>query len=41
MSRQVFIGPLAGTDLFQIQAPVTKDTQVDLSASGLTTFLAD
>lgn len=41
MSRQVWVGPLAGTDLFQIQAPVTKDTHVDLSASGLTTFLAD
>ncbi|WLR91647.1 FAD-dependent oxidoreductase [Shinella zoogloeoides] len=41
MSRQVWIGPLAGTELFQIQAPVAKDTQVDLSAHGLTTFLAD
>lgn len=41
MSRQVWIGPLAGTDLFQIQAPVGKDAQVDLSARGLTTFLAD
>lgn len=41
MSRQVWVGPLAGTDLFQIQAPVAKDTQVDLSANGLTTFLAD
>lgn len=41
MSRQVWIGPLAGTDLFQIQGPVAKDAFIDLSASGLTKFIAD
>lgn len=41
MSRQVWIGPLAGTDLFQIQGPVANDTQVDLSAHGLSAFLTD
>ncbi|MBB5043610.1 FAD-dependent oxidoreductase [Shinella fusca] len=33
--RMVAICPLAGTDLFQIQAPVPPDCAVDLSAEGL------
>lgn len=33
--RMVAICPLAGTDLFQIQAPVPPDRAVDLSAEGL------
>lgn len=35
MERMVAICPLAGTDLFQIQAPVPLDGEVDLSAEGL------
>lgn len=35
-ASQVWICPLAGTDLFQIQAPVPLEGEVDLSAEGLT-----
>lgn len=35
MQRQIAICPLAGTDLFQIQAPVPLEGEVDLSAAGL------
>ncbi|WP_215762431.1 FAD-dependent oxidoreductase [Acetobacter sp. P1H12_c] len=38
---QVMICPLAGTDLFQIQAPVALDGEVDLSPAGLTAFIED
>ncbi|GEB43732.1 3-(3-hydroxyphenyl)propionate hydroxylase [Gluconobacter sphaericus NBRC 12467] len=38
---QVMICPLAGTDLFQIQAPVAQDGEVDLSPIGLTSFIKD
>jgi 2-polyprenyl-6-methoxyphenol hydroxylase-like FAD-dependent oxidoreductase len=41
MDRQVWIGPLAGTNLFQIQAPIPMDGDMDLSASGLTAFVAE
>ena len=41
MDRQIWIGPLAGTDLFQIQAPIPMEGDVDLSAEGLTAFVAD
>lgn len=35
MQRMVAICPLAGTDLFQIQAPIPQDGEIDLSAEGL------
>ena len=35
MARQVAVCPLAGTDLFQVQAPVPLDGEVDLSAAGI------
>ncbi|WP_323010694.1 FAD-dependent oxidoreductase [Paracoccus sp. (in: a-proteobacteria)] len=35
MERMVAICPLAGTDLFQIQAPIPLDGKIDLSAEGL------
>ena len=41
MERQVAICPLAGTALFQIQAPVPLDGEVDLSAAGLQAMLDD
>jgi 2-polyprenyl-6-methoxyphenol hydroxylase-like FAD-dependent oxidoreductase len=37
---EIGVCPLAGTDLFQIQAPVPLDGDVDLSAGGLTALLA-
>lgn len=39
MQRMVAICPLAGTEFFQIQAPVPPDEQADLSARGLTTLV--
>lgn len=39
MERQLAICPLAGTELFQIQAPIPMDGEVDLSAAGLTAML--
>jgi 2-polyprenyl-6-methoxyphenol hydroxylase-like FAD-dependent oxidoreductase len=41
MDRQIWIGPLAGTSLFQIQAPIPMEGDVDLSAAGLTAFIAE
>ncbi|MGY2372902.1 FAD-dependent oxidoreductase [Pseudomonas sp. SDO524_S393] len=38
--RQIAVCPLAGTELFQIQAPVPLDAEVDLSAPGLTALVA-
>lgn len=35
MQRMIAICPLAGTDLFQIQAPIPLDGEIDLSAEGL------
>ncbi|MGX9937884.1 FAD-dependent oxidoreductase [Advenella kashmirensis] len=40
MQRMVAICPLAGTYLFQIQAPIQPDEQADLSAQGLTTLVS-
>ncbi len=40
MQRMVAICPLAGTDLFQIQAPISADQPTELSAKGLTQWLA-
>jgi len=39
-ARQIAIAPLAGTDMFQIQAPVPFGGEVDLSAAGLNALLA-
>lgn len=41
MQRQVGLCPLAGTELFQLQAPVALEGDVDLSAEGLTALLAE
>jgi 2-polyprenyl-6-methoxyphenol hydroxylase-like FAD-dependent oxidoreductase len=41
MERQLSLCPLAGTDLFQIQAPVALDGDVDLSAAGLAAMVAE
>ncbi|MGM5030019.1 FAD-dependent oxidoreductase [Tardiphaga sp. 862_B3_N4_1] len=41
MERMVSICPLAGTDLFQIQAPVPLDGEVDLSAEGIERVIAE
>jgi 2-polyprenyl-6-methoxyphenol hydroxylase-like FAD-dependent oxidoreductase len=41
MSRQMALCPLAGTDLFQLQAPIRLEGDVDLSAEGLSSMLAE
>lgn len=41
MERMVAICPLAGTDLFQIQAPIPLEGEVDLSAEGLGRMIAE
>jgi 2-polyprenyl-6-methoxyphenol hydroxylase-like FAD-dependent oxidoreductase len=41
MDRQIALCPLAGTDLFQLQAPIPLEGDVDLSAAGLTAMVAD
>jgi hypothetical protein len=41
MERMVAICPLAGTDLFQIQAPIPPEGEVDLSAQGIERMIAD
>jgi 2-polyprenyl-6-methoxyphenol hydroxylase-like FAD-dependent oxidoreductase len=40
-SRQISLCPLAGTPLFQIQAPVPLQGDVDVSAAGLTALVAE
>jgi len=40
-ARMLMICPLAGTEMFQIQAPVALDGEPDLSAEGLTAMVAD
>jgi 2-polyprenyl-6-methoxyphenol hydroxylase-like FAD-dependent oxidoreductase len=40
MSRQMGLCPLAGTDLFQLQAPIPLEADVDLSAEGLSAMVA-
>ena len=39
MERQMSICPLAGTDLFQLQAPIPLEGEVDLSSEGLATMV--
>jgi hypothetical protein len=41
MQRQVGLCPLAGTELFQLQAPIPLDGDVDLSAEGLNAMLVE
>jgi len=41
MATQLMVCPLAGTDLFQIQAPIPFEAEADLSASGLNAMLAE
>lgn len=39
--RQIAVCPLAGTDLFQIQGPISADVDIDFSAEGLTSIIAE
>lgn len=41
MERMMSLCPLAGTDLFQLQAPVPLEGDVDLSAGGLTAMIVE
>jgi 2-polyprenyl-6-methoxyphenol hydroxylase-like FAD-dependent oxidoreductase len=41
MEKQIALCPLAGTALFQLQAPVPLEGDVDLSAEGLTAMIAN
>jgi 2-polyprenyl-6-methoxyphenol hydroxylase-like FAD-dependent oxidoreductase len=41
MDRQMSLCPLAGTELFQLQAPIPLDGDVDLSAEGLSAIVAE
>ena len=40
MDAQMSLCPLAGTDLFQLQAPIPLEGDIDLSAEGLTAMVA-
>src|SRR5512142_281694 len=41
LDRQISLCPLAGTELFQLQAPVPLEGEVDLSAEGLSAMVAE
>lgn len=41
LSRQIMLCPLAGTDLFQLQGPIPASGEIDLSAPGLNTLVAE
>ncbi len=41
MEKQISLCPLAGTPLFQLQAPIPLEGDVDLSAQGLTAMIAN
>ncbi|MFM0151994.1 FAD-dependent oxidoreductase [Paraburkholderia sediminicola] len=41
MEQQLALCPLAGTELFQLQAPIPLEGDVDLSAAGLATMVAE
>lgn len=41
MQTQIALCPLAGTDLFQLQAPVPLEGEVDLSTDGLNAIIAE
>ena len=40
MEQQISLCPLAGTDLFQLQAPIPLEGDIDLSAAGLAAMVA-
>ncbi|MCA1323784.1 FAD-dependent oxidoreductase [Herbaspirillum sp. alder98] len=41
MSKQIYICPLAGTDMFQLQGPIPAEGEIDLTADGLTALVAE
>lgn len=41
MDRQISLCPLAGTELFQVQAPIPLEGEVDLSAEGLSAVIVE
>lgn len=41
MEKQIWLCPLVGTDMFQLQAPIPLEGDVDLSAEGLTAMVKD
>ncbi len=41
MDRQMSLCPLAGTEMFQLQAPIPLEGEIDLSAEGLSTMVAE
>lgn len=41
MKQQMSLCPLAGTNLFQLQAPIPLEGDIDLSAEGLSTMVAE
>lgn len=41
MDRQIALCPLAGTEFFQLQAPVSLEGEVDLSAEGLSAMIIE
>ncbi|MFM9927715.1 FAD-dependent oxidoreductase [Variovorax sp. H27-G14] len=41
MGAQISLCPLAGTDMFQLQAPVPPEGDIDLSAEGLSAMVAE
>ncbi len=41
MDAQLSLCPLAGTTLFQLQAPIPLEGEVDLSAEGLSAMVAE
>jgi 2-polyprenyl-6-methoxyphenol hydroxylase-like FAD-dependent oxidoreductase len=41
MDRQISLCPLAGTELFQLQAPIPLLGEIDLSATGLSSMVAE
>jgi 2-polyprenyl-6-methoxyphenol hydroxylase-like FAD-dependent oxidoreductase len=41
MDRQMALCPLAGTELFQLQAPIPLEGDIDLTAAGLTAMVAE
>ena len=41
LSRQIMLCPLAGTDMFQLQGPIPASGEIDLSAPGLNTLVAE
>jgi 2-polyprenyl-6-methoxyphenol hydroxylase-like FAD-dependent oxidoreductase len=41
MNRQMSLCPLAGTEMFQLQAPIPLEGEIDLSAEGLSTMVAE